>query len=53
MKKTLYILLAILASALLIGSFPARNLWGIGVCDAMRVVGFLAIGAATVLRLRR
>ena len=53
MKKTLYILLAILASALLIGSFPARNLWGSGVCDGMRVAGFLIAGAATFLRYRQ
>ena len=53
MKKTLYILLAILASALLIGSFPARNLWGSGVCDGMRIAGFLIAGAATFLRYRQ
>ena len=52
MKNKLYVVLAVVAVVLLIGSFPARNLWGSGVCDVMRLVGFLTVGAATFLRYR-
>lgn len=51
-KNKLYVVLAVVAVVLLIGSFPARNLWGSGVCDVMRLVGFLTVGAATFLRYR-
>jgi len=50
MKKKLWILLAAVSAVLLIGSFPARTLWGNGVCDVMRLAGYVLIGAATVLR---
>lgn len=53
MKKKLYVLLAVLAVILLLGSFPARNLWGNGVCDGMRIAGFLLMGVTTVLRFLR
>ena len=53
MKKKLWILLAAVSAVLLIGSFPARDLWGSGVCDGMRIAGFLIAGAATFLRYRQ
>lgn len=52
MKINLPLVIAVLGVILLLGSFPVRTLLGSGICDVMRVAGFLLMGTATVLRLR-
>ena len=52
MKINLPLVIAVLGVILLLGSFAVRPLWGSGICDAMRVAGFLLMGTATALRLR-
>ena len=53
MREKLPLLLAVLGALLLLGSFPARNFWGNGVCDVFRMAGFLAMAVATLLRARK
>lgn len=50
MKKIAFVM-ALLILMLLLGSFPARNLYGSIVCDVMRLLGFLLLIVYCSLRI--
>ena len=52
MKKIRPLVPAVLGVVLLPGSFPVRAIAGTMLCDAMRIAGFLLLGAVAVLRFR-